>query len=471
MACFFLLLQHRPASQSFYTGFFFGAGFFTLGISWVFISIYLYGHLNFFVSGLITLFFIIYLSVYPALMALLYKRLALNLSLLWSCLLFSALWCLSEYVRANLMGGFPWLLLGFSQVDSPIQSLLPIFGLYGGSFFACLAATLLAGFILMPDQKRYLWIIAFVGVLLAPDLLKHQEWATLDSPPLSVRVIQANFSMKDKWDDSVFFQLLSHYQTQLNTLLNEKNQLIVLPESAIPLPSSYISDFIDPIHLLAQTQNTAILLGTLEPNNLSEANYRNTMISLGHASGQYAKQQLVPFGEFIPSQFKRITNWLGLPTADLISGKTNQNLIEVFNHPIATLICYELAYPKLLREQLPRAQWIVSISDDGWFGHSLAIFQHLQMARAASLLAARDQIVANNDGLSSLIDTKGHIKASLPAFHEGILKAELSPASGTTPWIDFGDTPILGFCLSIFLVALWRSILHQFKVFSTKRLC
>jgi apolipoprotein N-acyltransferase len=118
---------------------------------------------------------------------------------------------------------------------------------------------------------------------------------------------------------------------------------------------------------------------------------------------------------------------------------------------IATLICYELAYSDLLRKQLPLAKWIVSISDAGWFGHSLAMYQQLQMAQVRSVETARYQVVANNDGLSSIIDTQGKIKSSLPAFTKGILKAEVISATGTTPWVYFGNSPILFLCLFIVL--------------------
>lgn len=145
-------------------------------------------------------------------------------------------------------------------------------------------------------------------------------------------------------------------------------------------------------------------------------------------------------------------DWLALPAANLKPGKTDQTLIRVKNHAIATLICYELAYPQLLRKQLPNAKWIVSISDDGWFGHSFAMYQQLQMVQALSAQTERFQVVSNNDGLSSLINTKGDIISSLPAYTAGVLEGNIFPATGATPWVLYGDKPIL---MIFLLIILW----------------
>lgn len=100
---------------------------------------------------------------------------------------------------------------------------------------------------------------------------------------------------------------------------------------------------------------------------------------------------------------------------------------------------------------MPKAQWIVSISDNGWFGHSLASYQQLQMAQILSLLTGRYQVVVNNDGLSSVIDSNGDIVESLPPFSAGLLQSNIFPAEGFTPWIIWHEYPALIFC-SIFLI-------------------
>ena len=473
IALLYAHLQRQTLKQSFLIGFIFGLGFLGLGVSWVYVSIHVYGHLNALLSAVITFVFVFYLAFYPGLVAMLYTKLTAKSSWLWSCFLFSSLWCLSEYLRSTLLiGGFPWLLLGFGQIDTPLGYLLPIIGVYGVSFLTCLAATFLVISTQTTQKNRYICLIIFVAILLTPSFLKYKKWPTISSTPISVGIIQANLSMRDKWDESLFWQLLQNYKEGIDQLIGKKN-LVVMPESAIPLPASYVSDFLDTIDLKASQAESAILLGIPQPTSTEEIYYYNSITTLGAAKGNYLKQHLVPFGEFIPQPFGQIISWLGIPLANLKPGHSNQPLIQVHNHPIASLICYELAYPQLLRQQLPEAEWIVSVSDDGWFGHSLAMYQQLQMAQVLSRLTGRFQVVANNDGLSSIINTEGNITASLPAFHAGLLEATIYPATGSTPWVYLGDIPVLFISQFIVLLALLSMLIRHetrgLRFFSLKR--
>ena len=299
--------------------------------------------------------------------------------------------------------------------------------------------------------------------LLFPLFFKNSTWSEEKKDPISVGIVQTNLSMRDKWDEALFWELLQRYQKETEKLLG--TQLIVLPESAIPLPATYISDFISDLREKAKKAGSAILLGIPQATTIDENYYFNTMLSIGKAKGSYSKQHLVPFGEYIPQPFQYVSNWLGIPDANIKPGKKNQSLIRVHNHPIASLVCYELAYGNLLRHQFPLAEWIVSISDDGWFGHSLAMYQQLQMAQVLSMQTARYQVVSNNDGLSSVIDTQGKIVASLPAYSSGVLQATIFATSGNTPWVTFGDLPILLFSVLIILISvIYKIILMKVPV-------
>lgn len=438
--------------KAFQIGYVFGFGYMMFGISWVYVSIHEYGHLNFLLSGVITLLFVSYLALFSGLLAYGFHRTSAY-HLKWNrCLLFSSLWCLSEYLRSTVLTGFPWMLLGFGQIDTPLKYLLPIVGIYGVSFLTCLAASLIAISVQEKTRKSALpWIITSISLMIGPTFLNQYSWTTQERSPISVGVIQANLSMRDKWDESLFWTLVNYYRRQSERLMINK-QLIVMPESAIPAPESYVSDLLDHLHEKAQANNTTILLGI--PSETSRNVYYNSLIALGMGTGSYQKRHLVPFGEFIPKPFEQIIDWLSIPISNITSGPHNQELVRVDNHPIATLICYELAYPALLREQLPDAEWIVSISDDGWFGHSFAMYQQLQMAAALSIQTGRYQVVANNDGLSSVIDTRGNIIKSLPAYQAGILKSEIYASIGSTPWVILGDTPVILLSFLIVLISL-----------------
>jgi apolipoprotein N-acyltransferase len=441
--------------NAFLLGFTFGLGYLGFGVSWVFVSIHNYGHLNIILSALITLLFIAYLSLFTGAVAYCFQLFAAHCSQLMRCFVFSALWCLGEYCRSTLLTGFPWMLLGFGQIDTPLKHLLPIVGVYGVGFIAALAASFLAILSQEKKIKQLPWLFAFIGILIFPVTINTTTWSNTQNNPIPVSVIQANLSMKDKWDESLFLKVLEYYKNKIAELTGD-NQLIVMPESAIPAPDSYVSDYLNTLHEKSRSANTAILLGI--PEEPSRDTYYNSLIALGVASGTYQKKHLVPFGEFIPKPFQQIINWLSIPIANITKGRHDQALVEVFHHPIATLICYELAYPALLREQLPAAEWIVSISDDGWFGHSFAMYQQLQMAQALSVQTGRYQIVANNDGLSSVIDNQGFISESLKAYQPGILKSHIYPATGATPWVVWGDTPALFFSLIVLVLGLFKQL-------------
>ncbi|PJD93620.1 MAG: apolipoprotein N-acyltransferase [Legionella sp.] len=461
IALFYTQIQKTTRKKAFLLGWLFGLGFLGVGISWVNISVHTYGHLNLLVSAGITTLLIFYLALFPGLCAFAFHCLRQpQTSTLQNCLLFSSLWCLSEYLRATVFTGFPWLLIGFGQIDTPLKYLMPIVGVYGVGFLTILAACCLAQAV--NNHKFYVsWLIAFVVILILPSGLSTIHWSRVDNQPISIGIIQANLSMRDKWDERLFWNIIDHYNTHITALMGK--HLIVLPESAIPLPASYVHEFLNDIDQQAQKAGTAVLMGIPEEANHEQTYFYNTLTTLGLASGSYRKQHLVPFGEYIPHPLIHLLQWLNLDMSNMQEGQIGQPLTLAHQHPFATLICYELAYPQLLRQQLPAAQWIVSLSDDGWFGHSLALYQHLQIAQSLSLLTARYQIVANNDGLSSIITSQGHISHELPAFSAGILEGTIYAATGNTPWVKWGDRPILSLAMLIILSMFLQKFIHCFR--------
>lgn len=193
-----------------------------------------------------------YLSLYPALVTYLYKLLELRHRTLLSLLLFSTLWCLSEYCRATLFTGFPWLLVGTTLIDTPIRFLAPILGVYGLSLICVFISALLTLAVSPTYPKRYYCLIAFILVMISPALCKNVSWSQIKQEPISVGAVQANLSMRDKWDEALFWNLLKYYEKAINKLLGK--QLIILPESAIPLPASYLDKYLLKLNKKPQKQ-------------------------------------------------------------------------------------------------------------------------------------------------------------------------------------------------------------------------
>lgn len=486
LAILFAELQNKSIKKSITTGFVFGLSFMIFGVSWIFVSINLYGNLNIYLSAFITIFFVIYLSIFYIINAVLYNFLQNNSTKILSAFIFSATWCLCEYLRANFASGFPWLIIGFGQIDSPLQYLLPYIGIYGVSFLTCLASCFL--YIAIKQQKsssvyensstastkqesssveftkrsNITYLLIFLIIILSPISLKNLNSNYKKSAAINVGVIQANLSMRDKWDEAIFEEILKRYKSGINNL-KDQAKLIVLPESAIPVPQIYAKNFIKEIKKINKANATQILIGIPKEVNQEEFLYYNALSQFGNGKKSYLKQHLVPFGEYIPKPFNKITEYLGVPDAAMLPGPKNQSLLKYHNHPFASLICFEVAYPEILRSQLPKAQWIVSVSDAGWFGHSLAVYQLLQMSQALSLMTSRYQIVANNNGLSSIIDNKGKILNSLPAFSSMDLYGSIYPSSINTIWNTFGDKPSLYLCIMIIIIALIKKRSYPYR--------
>ncbi len=440
LALLFLQLSSSTPKKGLIKGFWFGVGFLGLGTSWVYNSVHIYGNMNFFVSLLLTALFVSAYSLYFAIFGWLFTTLSHRLSKTIAPFIFGSLWFFIEYARATWLTGFPWLLVGFGQIDSPLKHLLPIFGVLGVSGITALLGGILGLAIQKDTPKRFVWLGLFVLCLLLPNTLASIHWTTTQSEPLSIRVIQANLAMRDKWDAQFYDRIQTYYSRAIEKAL-PKADLVILPESAIPMPSHYASEFLDPVHTKALAQKKGVLLGMPHPNREDNTRYHNALLALGDAHGAYLKRHLVPFGEYIPKPFLNITQRLGLPDPHMATGASQQAPIQFKQYRIAALICYELAYPHLIRTTLPASDLIVSLSDDGWFGHSFAMHQHLQMAQALSKQTGKYQVFANNNGRSALIDANGTLINSLPAFEQGTLKGRIYPASGQTPWANYGIQP------------------------------
>lgn len=447
MAFFAGLYQHK---KSFRFGFLFGLGLASSGLSWIYVSIHHYGHLHQILSLIVTLFFIAYIATFYGLMAFTYRYLAVKKNIFMQTLLFASIWILTEWCRAKLFGGFPWLLVGHAAIDSPLSRLLPLVGIYGCSFIMCsIAASIYLGLI----QKGLPKLILCPSIVLLLFLKTYP--IPLDEAPkssFSSSIIQANVNMLEKWDEAYFWNNYWYYLKNIKQLLG-KNHLIILPEAAISAPSNYMRDELRRIDYMAKNKNSAVILGIPQAVSNEKDDYYNGSIALGKAYGNYFKRQLVPFGEYVPQVFLKLLQFLDVPIVNTISGPKTQAPIHVFKEQIASLICYELAYPELLRPQVAQSGIIITMSDDAWFGHSLALFQHLQMARTIAKMTHRSLIFANNNGLSSLINQQGIILTKAPLWHRQNINGNMGLFKDITPWVKLGDKPILGLCLALFILS------------------
>lgn len=452
---FALWLQVSPG-QAFARGYLFGVGMFGVGVSWVFVSMYENGGVGLAMSLFLTGFFVLFLSLFPALLGYGLARFlpwrhpaAQRLKLL---LLFPAAWVLWEWVRGWFFTGFPWLVLGYSQIDGPLAGVAPLLGVYGVSLAAALSAGWL---VLLLREGRRVWRgVAAVGLLMAwggAAALNNMSWVQPIGQPLKVTLLQGNIPQDMKWLWDLRDPTLELY-TNL-TRASWGSDLIVWPETAVPALYDEVEDFFDGLAAEADQHGSALLIGVIyqEPN---EGPYYNSVVSVGGATPRqfYHKRHLVPFTEYLPLEnvLGGLVRFMQVPMSDFSKGESAAPL-RVAGQRAGISICYEDAFGEETIEALPEATLLVNVTNDAWFGDSIAPPQHLQMARMRALEAGRPLLRATNTGLTAVMDERGRMSSQAPQFEVYALHDSVQPMQGLTPYGRFGNAPVVT-AVVIFLI-------------------
>jgi apolipoprotein N-acyltransferase len=441
---FGLLMRASTRRAGFMTGLTWGLGFFLTGVSWIYVSLSVYGGMPVGLAGLATLLFCSVLALFPALVGALQARWLISptLKLLLGLPL---LWGMSEWVRGWVFTGFPWLTLGYSQVPaSPLAGYAPVLGVYGVSFVMALIAALLA-WSLGPRRRpgsRVWAITALLALGVGGQGLRGVVWTTPVGVPSSVVLLQGNIAQDMKWQPDVTRATLDSYARMAAAT---PAQLIVLPETALPLFEAELPDaYRARLTAIGQNNGGDILAG-LPTGSLDRA-YYNSVISLGRAPSQrYSKVHLVPFGEYIP--LKSLWGWvisvLHIPLSDFARGAPDQRPLAIGGQQVAVNICYEDAFGEEIIRQLPAATVLVNVSNMAWFGDSFAPLQHAQMSQMRALETGRMMLRATNTGLTAIINPQGYVLASLPPFTSGSLGGSIQGYAGSTPYVRWGNAAVL----------------------------
>ena len=447
----------------------FGFGLFLGGVSWVYVSLSVFGGMPMPLAALATVLFCVFLALYPALAGALFVRLAHPVATnsartVWRTLLFASLWTLSEWLRGWLFTGFPWLAIGYSQTPpSPLAGFAPILGVYGlsglsawlGASLAALGRNFIRQRATAYNRLRTAWpsLLAIALMLASGGLLRHVEWTQPVGQPIRVALLQGNIPQEMKWRPERFEDSL---RTYYRLALENPAQLTVLPETAIPgLLGQLPPDYIEALRALARREQGELIFGIPTSDGKT---YANSAIALGNSHGnggtqRYDKVHLVPFGEFVPPGFRWFMDLAQIPMSDFTAGSEKQALLRLGDLRIAPNICYEDAFGEEIARALPEANLLVNLSNVAWFGDSLAPAQHLQIARMRSLETGRVMLRATNTGMTAIIDAKGRVTAALPPFTRGALTGEVSAHTRATPYVRWGNLPIVALCVLLLLIA------------------
>jgi len=447
--CVMLFLWRAAAPRTaLLIGFAFGAGLFGVGASWVYVSLHVFGTMPAPLAAIGTVAYCAILSLYPAGAGWCLCKLRTG-SPAWALLAFPALWTLFEWWRGWMFTGVSWLALGYSQVDSPLSALAPVVGVYGVSFVTALCAGLLYITVTGTARARVAGVVALVLALGLGQVLRQIEWTSAQGAPIRVALLQGNIPQDLKFQAGRYAATLAVYRKLIEA---NDARLVVLPETAIPR----FLDAVDPGYLndiarTAAARSADVLIGV--PIRDPDGRYFNSVISLGASPPQrYDKSHLVPFGEFVPYGFHWIVKTVAIPMSDFSLGKDDPKPLALAGQRVAPNICWEDAFGEEIIRQLPEATLLVNVSNVAWFGDSLAPAQHLQISRMRAIETGRAMLRATNTGMTAIIDPHGRVVAQLPQFTEGVLAGEAQGYAGATPYVRWGNVPIVTACLALIAV-------------------
>ena len=430
-ALFSLLQRTANAREAALTGFTFGLAFFLGGVSWIYVSLSVFGGMPWWLAGTAALLFCAAMALYPALASWTYRR--WQPAAFWQqALHFAALFAAVDWLRSWIFTGFPWLALGYSQTPpSPLAGYAPLLGVFGLSLLTAFSGPLLL------DRRRG-WP-GLLALALGGAALLQIEWTQPSGEPVTVALVQGNVPQEMKFRPEAVGQTLLGYR---QLVAEHPAQLTLLPETALPYFIEHLpTDYLQSLDALAARQGGDLLAGTLTGER---ERYFNSAVSFGMVPGQvYSKQHLVPFGEFIPAGFAWFMAYANIPMSAFSRGEATQAPLQLGGLKVAVNICYEDVFGSEIAPAARRAQVLANLSNTAWFGDSLAQPQHLQIARLRALETGRPMLRATNTGMTAIIDAHGRVVSALPPFTTAVLTGEVQGRSGETPYLRFGDWPAL----------------------------
>ncbi len=446
---FQLLFRAGSARAAALSGYAFGLGLLGFGVFWLRISINQFGGVSPPLGLFLTVLFVVVIAGYFALAAWLAWRLGGERSEQRFMLLAApSAWLAVELLRAYLFTGFPWLSLGYSQIDLPLAGFATLAGVFGIGWLAAISAGLL-------NLWRRSWALPVLALLwVIGHALTWVEWVHPSGAPVPVALVQGNIAQEDKWRRSMFAPTLTLYR-QLSAGAPQA-RLVIWPETAIPgFDDEIEASVLQPLQAQMQAQGRDLLTGivTRQP----DGRYYNSMLGLGVSGRQaYHKHHLVPFGEFLPlpALLDPVLGFLQIPMSDFASGEGEPGSLQLAGHAVGVSICYEDAFGHEVASTLPGAGFLVNASNDAWFGDSLAPHQHLQIARLRALESGRYLLRATNTGISAIIAPDGSIEQQAPQFEQALLSASIQPLRGATPYALWRDLPMLSLA-GLLLLGLW----------------
>jgi apolipoprotein N-acyltransferase len=448
-AALFFLWRDAPPRRALLVGFVYGCGSFGFGTYWTFIAVRVFGDAPLAVALFLTIGLIVVLSAFVAVAGYVTARwFATRGAFAWLGAM-PALFVVTEWLRGWLFTGFGWLSAGYSQTDSWLMGYAPLAGMHAMSYAVLLTAGAIVTLVLGTLRERAVAAVLVV-VVWGGGFAAHEHEFTQPRPQArTVALVQGAITQDLKWKPEQLPGTLSLYSGL--TLQNAGTDLIVWPEAAIPTLIEYVRGYLADVRKALAKSGSTVLLGILRlpPNDEASDEFQNILVALTDPMQVYVKRHLVPFGEYfpVPGFVRDWMRYMNLPTGDAIPGAPDQPPFDAAGERIAITICYEDVFGAEQLHYLPEATLLVNVSNDAWFGHSIAPHQHMQIAQVRAAEAGRYMLRATNTGVTGVIDPHGRVVATLPQFTAGVLKQTVRGYTGATPYARVGNYAVLSLAL------------------------
>ena len=456
--------RDRPVGWAFCLGLVTGLVYFTGTLYWVGGVMTRYGDLSPWSAWPVAAALIAFMALYPALFAAVQRRLVVLYGPM-AILAAPLVWVASEYGRAHLFGGFPWVLLGYSQATVlPVAQFASVVGVFGVSgLVAAASAAAVVAALPRAGRARIGAAGAILGAIAAVVIWGQARVTrgvlTTVGDRVQVGLVQGNVDQAEKWDPARASSIFEEYLRLTQQAIDEGARLILWPESSTPFGFDQDPAGADRVRALARASGASILLGSNQVEAGPPERWYNAAYLVGPdgaVGGIYRKIHLVPFGEYVP--LKRLL-FFAAPLVQAVSDFSPGSEAVVFQvggHRFSTAICYEIVYPALVRRFVSGgSELLTTITNDAWFGRSSAPYQHFEQASMRAIEEGRYLARAANTGVSGIVDPYGRVLARSGLFESAVLTGEVRYSDLQTIYARYGD------------VFAWASVLASLALLLT----
>jgi apolipoprotein N-acyltransferase len=462
-AALFALIRGLPPRRAAWAGAAFGAGLFAFGTYWLYTCLHVFGLVPVWLTMVLQIVLVALMSAYTAALCYLANRFWLKPGTTRDWLVLPGLWVLLEWLRGWVLTGFPWLSLGYAFIDSPLAEWAPLLGIYGVTWSATFVA---AGLNVVlgpavpssrrPNAGRLIALAAIAAVFLVPALAARHAWTHATAARMPIAAVQGAVSQDQKWQLKNRGATLARY-TDLTTQAWGA-RLIVWPESALPVLANNIADYLQNLRDTGRAHDADFAIGLVNYEPATKQYFNGLLVMSETGGGWYYKRHLVPFGEYfpVPGFIRSWMRLMNLPYDDISAGSEHQPMLSAAGQKLGLTICYEDAFGSSQLKILRNATLLINVTNNAWYGDSTAPHQHLQIARMRALEAGRFLIRAANDGITAVIGPHGEVVARLPQFQEAVLRTDVQPMTGLTPYARLGNYPVVLGVLGLLALAAWR---------------